>query len=91
MFIFENASNSKNQTRQQNEKFNERDKKNFKRKTYVLNKFEKKMNKNSLRKSLLSTIIFKIDKYIISKILIITIQITIAIIRKNLSSIILFC
>ena len=51
MFIFENASNSRNQTRQQNEKFDERDKKNFKRKTYVLNKFDEKNEQKSIEKN----------------------------------------
>ena len=45
LFIFENAFDSKNQTRQTNEKFDERDEKSFKRKTYVLNEFEKKKSK----------------------------------------------
>ena len=53
MFIFENTFDSKNQTRQTNEKFNERDEKNFKRKTYVLNKFKKKKIQKLVEKKFL--------------------------------------
>ena len=49
----ENAFDSKNQTRQQEEKFDDRDDKNFKRKVYVLNEFEKKNDQESIEKNFL--------------------------------------
>ena len=48
-----NAFDSKNQTRQQKEKFDDRDDKNFKRKIYVLNEFEKKNDQKSIEKDFL--------------------------------------
>ena len=46
----ENTFDSKNQSRQQEEKFDDRDDKNFKRKIYVLNEFEKKNDRKSIEK-----------------------------------------
>ena len=46
-----NAFDSKNQTRQQKEKFDDRDDKNFKRKIYVLNEFEKKNDQKLIEKN----------------------------------------
>ena len=50
LFIFENASNLRNQTCQANEKFDKRNKKSFKRKTYVLNEFDKKNEQKLIEK-----------------------------------------
>ena len=46
-----NAFDSKNQSRQQKKKFDDRDDKNFKRKIYVLNEFEKKNDQKSIEKN----------------------------------------
>ena len=46
-----NAFDSKNQSRQQKEKFDDRDDKNFKRKIYVLDEFEKKNDQKSIEKN----------------------------------------
>ena len=49
----ENTFDSKNQSRQQEEKFDDRDDKNFKRKVYILNEFEKKNDQKSIEKDFL--------------------------------------
>ena len=53
MLTSKNAFDSKNQSRQQKKKFDDRDDKNFKRKVYVLNEFEKKNDQKSIEKDFL--------------------------------------